>query len=193
MKEEKASKDHEKMREETHEAQSSEKQAHGSESVHDTKKKPHKKEEDHKEWQARIDELNDKYIRLYSEFDNYRKRTQREKADWSRNASEEIIKALLPVLDDMDRAVKASETAADAGPVKDGVVLIQSKLKAILGQRGLEAVESVGQPFDVELHDALTTIPASTEDMKGKVIEEIEKGYLLNGKVIRYARVVVAN
>lgn len=193
MKEEKARKDHERMPDEAPEAEGNEKHAHGAEADHETKKKSHKKEDRGMEFQAKIDELNEKYIRLYSEFDNYRKRTLREKAEWSRNASEEIIKALLPVLDDMDRAVKAADSATEIGPVKDGVVLIQNKLKAILGQRGLEAVEAVGQPFDVEFHDALTTVPAPSEEMKGKVIEEVEKGYLLNGKVIRYARVVVAN
>jgi len=136
--------------------------------------------------------LNDKFLRLYSEFDNYRKRTQKEKADLYKTAGEDVIKALLPVLDDFERALKAMDENNDPEHVKEGVKLIYNKLLNTLKQKGLEPMEdATGKEFNLEEHEAITRIPAPSEDMKGKVIDQVERGYKLNGKVIRYAKVVV--
>lgn len=144
------------------------------------------------ELEAKVKEANDKYLRLYSEFDNFRKRTQKEKIDLYKTAGEDVIKAILPVIDDFERAQKAMEESDDIQGVKDGVKLIHDKLINILKQKGLEPVESaIGKDFDVENHEAITQIPAPSEKEKGKVIDEVEKGYQLNGKVIRYTKVVV--
>jgi molecular chaperone GrpE len=158
-------------------------------------KKPVKKEDHTKELEAKIDELNDKYLRLYSEFDNYRKRTFKEKGELIKTASEEIMIALLPVLDDLERAVKSINglNEEEKHPVNDGIILIYNKLKSLLETRGLEQIKASGTEFNVDYHDAVTNIPAPSEELKGKVIEEIEKGYMLNGKVIRFAKVVVGS
>lgn len=146
-----------------------------------------------KQLNAKVEELNDKYIRLYSEFDNYRKRTQKEKIELHKTAGEDIFKVLLPVLDDFERAMNAVNEAKDIAAVKEGVELIFNKLKNGLQQKGLAAMESKGQAFDADIHEAITNIPAPSEDLKGKVVEELEKGYSLNGKVIRFAKVIVGN
>ena len=139
-------------------------------------------------------ELNDKYLRLYSDFDNFRKRTLKEKIELSKYASADIIVKLLPVLDDFERAIRASDAQTDAGrAVKDGIVLIFNKFLSILSQQGLESMRTVGETFDTDFHEAITNIPAPLPEQKGKIVDEIEKGYLLNGKVIRYAKVVVAS
>lgn len=161
----------------------------------DKKHQPDSYEEEIKQWQAKADELNDKYLRLYSEFDNYRKRTLKERLDLSKTASEDVILSLLPVMDDLERALLSSVKSVDGQemiPI-EGVQLIYQKFKNILAQKGLEAIESIGESFNVDYHDAITNIPAPTEELKGKVIDEVEKGYKLNGKVIRYAKVVVGN
>jgi molecular chaperone GrpE len=147
------------------------------------------------EWQVKYDDLNDKYIRLYSEFDNYRKRTQKERIEFSRNASEEIILSLLPVLDDMERALTSTLKTPDEMEVvpMEGIQLIYQKFKNLLSQKGLEVIPAVGERFNVDYHDAITNIPAPSEEMKGKVVDEVEKGYKLNDKVIRYSKVVVGN
>lgn len=136
---------------------------------------------------------NDKYIRLYAEFDNYKRRIAKERIDLMQTAGKEIIANLLPVIDDFDRALKAFETAAELGPVKEGVSLVGQKLKNILTHQGLTEMESVGKPFDAELQEAITSVPAPSDDLKGKVIDEIEKGYFLHGKVLRHAKVVVGS
>jgi len=139
-------------------------------------------------------ELNDKYLRLYSDFDNFRKRTLKEKVEISKYASAEVITKLLPVLDDFDRAIKALDAAAEAGQaLKDGVVLIYNKFNGILLQQGLQPMRAIGESFDTDFHEAITNIPAPSPEQKGKIVDEIEKGYLLNGKVIRYAKVVVGS
>ena len=141
-----------------------------------------------------VSELNDRYLRLYSEFDNYRKRTLKEKAELSKYASAEIITRLLPVLDDFERAIKAYDESSDAGKsLKEGVVLIFNKFLSILNQQGLEQMRTAGESFDTDFHEAITNIPAATAAQKGKIVDEVEKGYLLNGKVIRYAKVVVGS
>lgn len=140
------------------------------------------------ELEKNVEELNDKYLRLYSEFDNYRKRTLKEKIELSKSAAEDLMVSLLPVVDDLERALKAMEAQDD--PAKEGIDLIYNKFKNILEQKGLKSIDALGQDFDVDYHEALTSIPA-TEDKKGKVVDVIEKGYLLNDKVIRYSKVVV--
>jgi molecular chaperone GrpE len=139
----------------------------------------------------KLAEANDKYLRLYSDFDNYRKRTLREKTEQSKTAGEDIFKTILPVLDDFERGIKATESASDINAVKEGMNLIFHKLKNMLQQKGLSEMESKGLLFDADLHEAITNIPAPDESLKGKVVDELEKGYLLNGKVIRFAKVVV--
>jgi molecular chaperone GrpE len=134
---------------------------------------------------------NDKYLRLYAEFDNFRRRTVKEREDARKMEGKDLITNLLPVLDDFERALKATENATDVAPVREGVILIQNKLKNTLTQKGLLPMESIGQTFDADLHEAITNIPAPTDDLKGKVIDEMEKGYYLNDKVIRFAKVIV--
>lgn len=132
----------------------------------------------------KLAELNDKYLRLYSEYENYRKRTNLEKADLLINGSREMMKAILPVIDDFERALAATED--------EGVKLIYNKMLKILEQKGLRAMEVKGEKFDENLHEAITRIPATEEAMKGTVVDVVEKGYYLNDKVLRYAKVVVA-
>lgn len=145
------------------------------------------------EMQAKIDELNDKYLRLYSEFDNYRKRTAKEKIELFQTASENVFSSMLPVVDDFERAIKSNADITDVKIISDGVNLIYNKFKTTLSQKGLEEMKSIGEPFNTDLHEAITNVPAPSEKLKGKVIEELEKGYTLNGKVIRFAKVVIGN
>jgi molecular chaperone GrpE len=134
---------------------------------------------------------NDKYLRLYAEFDNFRRRTIKEREEARKMEGKDLIVSLLPVLDDFERALRAMESATDVAPVKEGVELIQTKLKNTLTQKGLKGMEAIGTPFDPELHEAITNIPAPTDDLKGKVVDEMEKGYYLNDKVVRFAKVIV--
>lgn len=136
-------------------------------------------------------ELHDKYIRLFSEFDNFRKRTAKEKLELSLNAGGDMMKQVIPTLDDFDRAIINNEKAEDIDSVKEGFTLIHNKLTQTLSAKGLKAMDSMGEEFDVNKHEALTQIPAPSEEMKGKVVDVIEKGYLLNDKVLRFAKVVV--
>ena len=139
-----------------------------------------------------VAELKDKQMRLFAEFENFKKRTAKERIDLFRNAGLEFFEAMLPILDDFDRAAKHREEIDDSEGLKKGFDLIQSKLIGILEQKGLKSMESsIGNDFDTDFHEAITQIPAPSEEMKGKVIDETEKGYLLNDKVIRYAKVVV--
>jgi len=139
----------------------------------------------------KYNELNDKYLRLYSDFDNFRKRTIKEKADLVLNANGGVIKDLLPVLDDFERAIASNENTEDVIGLKEGFSLIHNKLNNILTSKGLKPMGCKGQPFDMDLHEAITNIPAPSEEDKGKVMDEVEKGYFLNEKVLRYAKVVV--
>jgi molecular chaperone GrpE len=143
------------------------------------------------ELKKELEELRDKYVRLYADFDNHRKRSAKEKLELIQTASKDVIKELLPVLDDFERAMKALENNPGASAARSGMQLIYNKLVSNLASKGLTAMESVGKDFDVELHEAITEIPAPSPDMVGKVIEEVEKGYYLNGKIIRFAKVVV--
>ncbi|GGI23946.1 nucleotide exchange factor GrpE [Pedobacter mendelii] len=141
--------------------------------------------------QNEVQQLNDKYLRLYAEFDNYKRRTQKERVELLQTAGKDVIISLLPVLDDFDRALKAMETATDVAPVKEGILLVSTKLKNTLAQKGLKDVESINKDFNTDFHEAITNIPAPTDVLKGKVIDEVEKGYTLNDNVIRFAKVVV--
>lgn len=140
---------------------------------------------------AEVAMLNDKYVRMYAEFDNYKRRTTKERIELLQTAGKDVIVSMLTVLDDFERATKAMETATEVAPVKEGVELVHHKLKSLLNNKGLKEMESKGKVFDVELHEAITNIPAPTDDLKGKVIDEVEKGYFLNDKLIRFAKVVV--
>ena len=144
------------------------------------------------EEKAKYAELNDKYLRLFSEFDNHRKRTAKEKLDLMATASENVIKDILPVLDDFERALQNMEKNGNEADLQ-GVTLIFNKLKDTLKKKGLEEIEAMNAEFNTDEHEALTMIPAPEEDKKGKVLDVIQKGYKLNGKVIRFARVVVGN
>jgi molecular chaperone GrpE len=137
-----------------------------------------------------VAELKDKYLRLYSEFDNFRKRTSKEKMDLIKTGNEDMVKAILPTLDDFDRALKSIGDDESSKIAKEGMIIIHNKLLKSLESKGLKAMVTVGEVFDVELHEAITQIPAPSEDMKGKVIDEVEKGYYLHDKVIRFAKVV---
>lgn len=141
----------------------------------------------------KFDELNDKYFRLYSDFDNYRRRTLKEIGDLRRNASEELVVKLLPVLDDFERAIKAFDSTENAQALKEGIILIFNKFMTILTSQGLEQMKTIGEVFNTDYHEAITNIPSLDDKMKNKVMDEIEKGYLLNGKVIRYAKVMVGS
>jgi molecular chaperone GrpE len=143
------------------------------------------------EMQHKYNELNDKFLRLYAEFDNYKKRTLKEKIDMMKTAAQDTVTALLPVLDDFDRAKKNAEDENSTEPFSEGVMLVYQKLYSSLERVGLEEMESNGEAFDPELHEAVTEIPAPTDDLKGKVVDTIEKGYMLKGKIIRHAKVVV--
>tara|TARA_B110000967_G_C18714480_1_gene474422 strand:+ start:147 stop:698 length:552 start_codon:yes stop_codon:yes gene_type:complete len=139
-----------------------------------------------------VGELKDKHLRMFAEFENFKKRTSKERIDLFRNAGLEFFESMLPVLDDFDRAAKHREDSKETEEMAKGVDLIHSKLIGILDQKGLKAMDSsIGKAFDTDFHEAITQIPAPSKKMIGKVIDETEKGYLLNDKVIRYAKVVV--
>ena len=135
--------------------------------------------------------MKDKYLRLYADFENFRRRTAKEKLDLISTANEGLMVTLLPVVDDFERAMQALDSTTDVETAKEGINLIYSKFTRILESRGLKPMGSKGEPFNADLHESVTQFPAPTEDLKGKVIDEIEKGYLLNEKVIRYAKVII--
>ena len=148
--------------------------------------------------QAQVDELTqqqeemkDKYLRLSAEFDNYRKRTMKEKAELILNGSEKAFKAILPVIDDMERALATMQKATDVEAVKEGVELIYNKFIQILGQNGVQAMDTKEKELDTDYHDAIAIIDAPSEELKGKILDCVETGYTLNDKVLRHAKVVV--
>lgn len=157
----------------------------------DQQSEPTSNETELSDLQQQVEELKDKYLRLYAEFENYKRRTVKEKLDMMKTAAQDTVSVLLPVLDDFDRAKKAAETTSQTGEFSEGIQLVYNKLHNALKSKGLQAMESNGHPFDASLHEAVTEIPAPTEDMKGKVVDTIEKGYFLNDKIIRHAKVVV--
>ncbi len=140
---------------------------------------------------AELVEQKDKYLRLFSDFDNFKRRNAKERIELMQTAGKEVITSLLDVLDDCDRAEKQLQDAAEINQVKEGVQLVFNKLRTILQSKGLKAMESISTEFDVEKHDAITEIPAPSAELKGKVLDEVMKGYYLNDKIIRHAKVVV--
>lgn len=140
-----------------------------------------------------LTELKDKYLRLYADFENFRRRTAKEKLDLVSTANESLMLALLPVLDDFERAMQSFENASDTAALKEGVQLIYNKLFKNLETKGLKPMTARGEAFNADLHESVTQFPAPSDDLKGKVIDEIEKGYMLNDKVIRFAKVVVGS
>lgn len=136
-------------------------------------------------------ELNDKNLRLMAEFDNYRKRTLKERIDLLKTAGEKVLVDMLPLVDDFERGLKAMETSEDVQAVKDGVELIYTKFISFLLQNGVKAIQTENQPFDTQFHEAVTTFPAPSEELKGKIIDCVAKGYIMNDKVIRFSKVVV--
>lgn len=157
-------------------------------------KSKHKKEDKTEKLEEELAQVNDKYLRLYSEFDNYRKRTVKEKIELGKTASAEVISNILPVLDDFERAIRAFEISSEStDALKHGIILIFNKFMNVLSQLGLQQMKTIGEVFNTDFHEAVTNVPVEDPERKGKVIDEIEKGYLLNGKVIRYAKVVVGS
>lgn len=140
---------------------------------------------------AEATDWQNKYLRLYAEFDNFKRRTSKERLELLQMAGKDVISDLLPVLDDFERAQKSVETATDIEAVAEGIKLVHHKLKNILAQKGLKEMKSVGAEFDADIHEGITNIPAPSEDMKGKVLDELEKGYYLHDKVIRFAKVII--
>ena len=136
-------------------------------------------------------EWKDKYIRLFAEFDNYKKRTMKEKAELILNGGEKSLSSILPVVDDFERAIKTMETATDVNAVKEGVELIYNKFMAVLAQNGVKVIETKDQPLDTDYHEAIAVIPAPSEAQKGKILDCVQTGYTLNDKVLRHAKVVV--
>ena len=144
------------------------------------------------EAQQMVNEEKDRYLRLAAEFDNYRKRTIKEKAELIKNGAEKTLTAILPVLDDFERALKNLETTEETKAMKEGVELIFNKFNKVLEQEGLQKIETEGQNFDVDFHEAIALIPAPSEELKGKILDCVQTGYMLNDKVIRHAKVAVA-
>lgn len=143
------------------------------------------------EKETELSELKDKYLRIFAEFDNYKKRTMKEKMDFMRNASQDVLADLLPVLDDFDRAKQSADSEDTDEVFSEGVTLVFNKLANVMKSKGVVPMETNGEVFDAELHEAITKIPAPSKDMKGKIIDTITKGYYLNDKIIRHAKVVV--
>ena len=141
--------------------------------------------------EEQLADFKDRYIRLTAEFDNFRKRTRKELEDLIKTAGESVIVSILPVVDDFDRALKSMENATDIQAVKDGVMLIATKFNEFLKRQGVAEIEAVGQPLNTDYHEAITQIPSPSDELKGKVVDVIQKGYCLNEKVIRYSKVVV--
>ena len=150
------------------------------------------KKEEPKTVEDELVDMKDKYLRLYSEFENFRRRTAKERLDLIQTSTEDLMSSLLPILDDYDRAFIQMEKAEDVASVREGVALIHTKFKQILESKGLKQMESsVGKEFDAELQEAITQAPAPSEDLKGKIMDEIEKGYQLKDKIIRFPKVVI--
>ncbi|MEX2590340.1 MAG: nucleotide exchange factor GrpE, partial [Chitinophagales bacterium] len=185
------------MSEENLKAEETEKREQGNEEENeDAQKNPKKKKsekgkktetadlkEQIEELELKIEEQKDKYLRLYADFDNYKKRAARERLELIKDAGQDIMSVFLPVLDDFNRAMKSSENSDDPEILKEGMDLIYNKMQKALEQKGLKVMESMGKDFDPELHEALTEIPAKSEEEKGKVVDVVEEGYMLNDKI----------
>ena len=168
--------------------------------VTEEQKKEQKKDKAHKKTKAEehlekaekeLLELKDKHIRLQAEFDNYRKRTLKERMELLKTASESVLMSILPVIDDFDRAIQTLDVVEEEGHLKDGVKLIYNKFLEFLKQNGVKEIEAKEQNFDTDLHEAITKIPAPSEELKGKIVDVVQKGYYLNDKVIRFSKVVI--
>ena len=152
---------------------------------------PVSEESEMEKLQAELQEQKDKYIRLMAEFDNFRRRTAKERLELIQTAGKDVIVSLLDVLDDCDRAEKQIQATEDVTQIKEGVTLVFNKMRSSLQSKGVKEMKSVHEEFDVEKHEAITEIPAPNDELKGKVIDEVQKGYYLNDKIIRFAKVVV--
>ena len=139
----------------------------------------------------KYNELNDRFLRLYAEFENFRKRTNKERLDMITNANAELLKDLIPIIDDFERAITNNESSEDTVAIKEGFSLIYNKYKGIMETKGLQVMNAKGEVFDPEFHEAVANMPTEDQALKGKIIDDVEKGYLLNEKVLRYAKVVV--
>lgn len=155
------------------------------------KSKKDKKEKQIKELHEKIDELSDKHLRLQAEFDNFRRRTLKEKADLIKSGGETVLTGILPIVDDFERAIDSMKEISDDDTGKEGILLIYTKFKEFLKQNNVKEIDALHEDFDVDLHEAITKIPAPKKDLKGKVVDVVQKGYTLNEKVIRFAKVVV--
>lgn len=181
------------------------KKKEGKKSAEDKEKKKEEQEQKQEEAEAqqeeekkeeksdkeKLAELQDKYLRLTAEYDNYRKRTLKEKMELTKSAGEDILNELLPIMDDFERALQSIDEAGDIQAVKDGVHLIYNKFKDFLNQQGVKEIEAQDKDFDTDKHEAVSKVPAQNEELKGKVVDVVQKGYYLNDKVLRYAKVVV--
>lgn len=177
--------------------QCKEQQAEGAKNEETVKEEPKAAEngsaemaKDETDWQKKYAELNNAHLRLMADFDNFRKRNIKEKADLIKNASERVITDLLPIVDNFERALKSFEAGNEQG---EGVKMIYDQIMRMLKDNGVEVIETEGLELNTDLHDAITTIPAPTEELKGKIVDCIKKGYTMNGKVIRHSQVVVGN
>lgn len=144
------------------------------------------------DWEAKYNELNNSYLRLNAEFDNYRKRTLKEKAELLKSGSERVLLDVINVVDDFERALDNVSKSEDVEAVKEGVDLIYNKFKTFLTKHGVKEIETIGHVFDTDKHEALTTVPAQSEEDKDKIVDSVQKGYMLDDKVIRYPKVIVA-
>jgi len=168
-----------------------EEQAAKEEKTEKKKSKKEKKADEIEELGTKLQEINDKYMRLSAEFDNYRKRTLKEKMELTKSAGEKILLNVLPVMDNFERALKSVDESNDIDGVKEGIHLIYTNFKDFMTQQGVKEIEAVNLDFDTDTHEAITKIPAPSEELKGKVVDCVEKGYFLNDKVIRFSKVVV--
>jgi molecular chaperone GrpE len=141
--------------------------------------------------QLQLDEMKDKYLRLSAEFDNYRKRSLREKMDLTKYASEDMLLSILPLYDDFERAMKSLDTSTDIDAVKQGLHIIYNKFNDFLKTKGISEIDAIGKEFNTDIHEAITKIPAPNETMKDKIVDVVQKGYMLNDKVIRFSKVVI--
>jgi molecular chaperone GrpE len=164
---------------------------HEHDKVHEKTHEKEKMKEALKASEEKNNELHDKYLRVVAEFDNYRKRTMRERADLIKTAGDEVLKKILPVIDNFERALKAMDQAQDINALKEGVVLIYNHFNDFIQQQGIKEIAALNEPFNIDLHEAVATVPAPSEEQKGKIIDVIEKGYILHDKIIRFSKVVV--
>lgn len=162
-----------------------------SSKINNKKSKKDTSHEKIEELQSIIEQKNDQLLRLHAEFDNYRKRTLKEKMELTKSAGESILINILPVLDDFERAIKSIEGATEIDPVKEGINLIYKRFNEFVKSNGVKEIDAIEKEFDTDLHEAITKIPSPNDELKGKVVDVIQKGYLLNDKVIRFAKVVI--